>query len=77
MHKLLRPYARSARLFTAIPEMGVARGWLFEVYARNRFSSSIPFAKNNPGFDSFLITETAIYIFQMTVSRAYAADTGN
>jgi hypothetical protein len=35
----------------------------------------IPSAKNNPGFDSFLITETAVYIFQMRVSRAHADDT--
>ena len=27
-------------LFTAIPQMGVARGWLFEAYAHNRLSSS-------------------------------------
>ena len=128
------------RLFTAIPEMGVARGWLFEAYTHNRFSSSsdttegitvytfapvsdesdesrkyrpdldsptadllfplmdravrvytspddfvdnpattgyhIPSAKNNTGFDSFLITETAVYIFQITVPRAHAAQKG-
>ena len=114
--------------------MGIARGWLFEAYAHNRFFSSsdiaggttaytldpapddtsgeyqpqsqlrnprpaipsdgsrlcvpddfrdnpaateyhIPSAKSNPGFDSFLITETAVFIFQMTVSRAHTADT--
>lgn len=125
------------RLFTAIPQMGIARGWSFEAYVHNRFSSSsdiaggitvyilapishtseeyqpdldsattdllfplmdrsvrvytspndfrdnpatteyhIPSAKNNPGFDSFLITETAVYIFQMTVSHSHTADTG-
>ena len=35
----------------------------------------IPFAKNNAGFNSYLITKTAAYIFQMTVSREHAADT--
>jgi len=129
---------RLLRLFSAIPQMGTARGWLFEAYAHNRFSSSsdtaggitvyplapvpdasekyradldspitnlpfplvhrevrvynkpsdfidnpatqayhMPSAKNNAGFDSFLITETEAYIFQMTVSSAHAADTGS
>ena len=122
-------------LFTSMPQMGVARGWLFEAYAHNCLSSGdmaeitavytlspisekpskyrpnldsetsdqlfppinhtvrvytshrdfidnpakagyhIPSAKNNAGFDSYLITETAVYIFQMTVSREHAADT--
>jgi len=129
---------RLLRLFTAVPQMRAARGWLFEAYAHNRFSSSsdtaagitvyplapvpdasekyradldspitglpfplvhrevrvynkpsdfldnpatqtyhMPSAKNNAGLDSFLITETEAYIFQMTVSCAHAADTGS
>ena len=132
---------RLLRLFTAIPQMGVARGWLFEAYAHNRLSSfsdptesidptegitlytlapiseqsgeyqpdlnsatanllfplvdrtvymltndftdepargeayHIPSIKNNLGFDSFLITADAVYIFQMTVSCTHTADT--
>ena len=129
---------RLLRLFTAVPQMRAARGWLFEAYAHNRFSSSsdiaggitvyplapvpdasekyrvdldspitslpfplvhrevrvcnkssdfldnpatqtyhMPSAKNNTGFDSFLITEAEAYIFQMTVTSAHAADTGS
>ena len=33
-----------------------------------------PSSKTNPGLDSFLITATAVYIFQMTVSKAHAVD---
>ena len=36
----LREKRKFLRLFTAILEMGIARRWLFEAYARNRFSSS-------------------------------------
>jgi hypothetical protein len=34
------------RLFTAIPQMGVARGWLFEAYVHDRFSSSDDIAED-------------------------------
>jgi len=33
-----------------------------------------PASKTNPGFDSFLITATAVYIFQRTVSEVHAVD---
>jgi len=121
------------RLFAQVPEMGAARGWVFEPYVHYRFSTASPItggitaytlvaspqnpqeyrpdlrsrtetspfplinrervlrassdgvepqeaeyhmprAKNNPGFDSFLINGTSAYIFQMTVSNAHAVD---
>ena len=143
---------RFLNLFTSVPQMGSARGAVFEAYAHNRFASAgspegitfytltptprtksknsqsdeaqtnldsetnppptyqpdlnsktqgpifplmkdayvylslddfhaapaagyhKPSSKTNPGFDSFLITNTAVYIFQMTVSKAHAVD---
>ena len=133
----LQEKRKVVRLFTAVPEMGIARGWVFEAYGHEYLSTAqnnpegittyalipvatdpqqympdlgsertgapfplltrklhlygstddvrdrctsepeyhIPLARNNPGFDSFLITDNAVYIFQMTVSHEHAADT--
>ena len=33
-----------------------------------------PILSNNPGFDSFVVTQAAVYIFQLTVSRTHRVD---